>query len=170
METFDRRFIGDRHTSLLLIALTLASRWRFTFFERWHETLMKFDIERPDKEFQDACRQLEYNMDWMEHEGVELGADDMDAMVEAFGLDNKARVQRFYSDWNTAKKKLNSQLPQILPDLFADQAIDARLLGRRSGVRPATSSRSLVRIASLNFSRSLIVTTNEPGPPITQSS
>lgn len=117
VETFDRRFIGDRHTSLLLIALTLASRWRFTFFERWHETLMKFDIERPDKEFQDACRQLEYNMDWMEHEGVELGADDMDAMVEAFGLDNKARVQRFYSDWNTAKKKLNSQLPQTFEGL-----------------------------------------------------
>ena len=41
---------------------------------------------------------------------------------------------------------------------------------RRSGVRPATSSRSFARIASLNFSRSLIGTTNEPGPPITQSS
>src|SRR5262249_2588044 len=40
----------------------------------------------------------------------------------------------------------------------------------RSGVRPATSSSNLVRIASLNFSRSLIETTNEPGPPITQSS
>src|SRR5258705_6413529 len=41
---------------------------------------------------------------------------------------------------------------------------------RRSGVRPATSSRNLVRIASLNLSRSLIDTTNEPGPPMTQSS
>ena len=117
VETFDRRFIGDRHTSLLLISLTLASRWRFTFFERWHETLMKFDPARSDKEFQDACRQLEYNMDWMEHEGIELGADDMDAMVAAFGLDNKARVQRFYSDWDAAKKKLNSQLPQTFEGL-----------------------------------------------------
>jgi hypothetical protein len=117
VETFDRRFIGDRHTSLLLIALTLASRWRFTFFERWHETLMKFDLERSDKEFQDACRQLEYNMAWMEHEGIELGADDMGAMVEAFGLDNKARVQRFYSDFDTAKKKLNSQFPQTFEGL-----------------------------------------------------
>ena len=43
---------------------------------------------------------------------MELGADDMDAMVEAFQFENKARVQRFYSDWDAAKKKLNSQLPE----------------------------------------------------------
>jgi hypothetical protein len=59
-------------------------------------------------------------MDWMEHEGIELGADDMDAMVEAFGFENKARVQRFYSDWDTAKKKLNSQLPQTFEGLTAE--------------------------------------------------
>ena len=117
VETFDRRFVGDRQTSTLLIALTLASRWRFTFFERWHETLRQFDASRPDKEFQDACRQLEYNMDWMEHEGVELGADDPDAMVEAFGFENKARVQRFYSDWDDAKKKLKGLLPQTFEGL-----------------------------------------------------
>jgi len=117
VETFDRRFVGDRQTSLLLIALTLASRWRFTFFERWNETLKQFDATRPDKEFQDACRQLEYNMDWMEHEGVELGADDMSAMVDAFGYDNRARVERFYTDWAVAKKELDSQLPQTFEGL-----------------------------------------------------
>lgn len=115
--TFDRRFIGDSETSLLLIALTLASRWRFTFFERWHETLNKFSSEHSDKDFQDACVQLEHNMEWIENEAVELGADDMDAMVEAFGFDNKARVQRFYSDWYAAKNKLNSQLPQTFEGL-----------------------------------------------------
>lgn len=41
---------------------------------------------------------------------------------------------------------------------------------RRSGMRPATSITSLVWIASRNFSRFLIGTTNEPGPPMTQSS
>jgi hypothetical protein len=121
VETFDRRFIGDRQTSLLLIALTLASRWRFTFFERWNETLRQFDASRPDKEFQDSCRQLEYNMDWMEHEGIELGADDMDAMVEAFGFENKARVQRFYSDWSEVKTKLKNQLPQTFEGLAPDK-------------------------------------------------
>ena len=126
VETFDRRFIGDRQTSLLLIALTLASRWRFTFFERWNETLRQFDSARPDKEFQDACRQLEYNMDWMEHEGVELGADDMDAMVEAFGFENKARVQRFYSDWSEVKQKLQTQLPQTFEGLTQDRRAQVR--------------------------------------------
>jgi hypothetical protein len=62
VETFDRRFIGDPDTSLLLTALMLASRWRFTFFERWNETVKQFDTGRSDAEFQDACKQLEYNM------------------------------------------------------------------------------------------------------------
>jgi hypothetical protein len=117
VETFDRRFVGDRQTSLLLIALTLASRWRFTFFERWSETVKQFDASRSDRDFQVACRQLEYNMDWMEHEGVELGADDMGAMVDAFGHDNRALVESFYSDWDAAKKELDRQLPQTFEGL-----------------------------------------------------
>jgi hypothetical protein len=60
-------------------------------------------------------------MEWMEHEGVELGADDMDAMVEAFGFENKARVQRFYSDWDVAKKKLKSQFPQNFENLKPEE-------------------------------------------------
>jgi hypothetical protein len=117
VETFDRRFVGDRQSSLLLIALTLASRWRFTFFERWQETLRRFDASLSNDTFQDSCRQLEYNMEWMEHEGVELGADDMGAMVEAFGFENKARVERFYSDWDVAKQELKSHLPQTFEGL-----------------------------------------------------
>jgi hypothetical protein len=41
---------------------------------------------------------------------------------------------------------------------------------RPGGVRPAISSTSLVRVASLNWSRSWIAIMNEPGPPMTQSS
>jgi hypothetical protein len=111
VETFDRRFIGDRRSSLLLISLTLASRWRFTFFEKWHDTVMKFDDSLSDQEFKDSCKQLEYNMEWMENEGVELGADDQKAMVEAFGFENKARVERFYSDFAVAKATLKTELP-----------------------------------------------------------
>jgi hypothetical protein len=111
VETFDRRFIGDRRSSLLLIALTLASRWRFTFFEKWHDTLMKFDKSLSDQDFKDSCRQLEYNMEWMENEGVELGAADRKAMVEAFGFENKVRVERFYSDFAAAKASLKNALP-----------------------------------------------------------
>jgi hypothetical protein len=114
VETFDRRFVGDPDTSLLLTALMLASRWRFTFFERWHETLKKFDSSRSDAEFLDECRQLEYNMEWIENEGVELGADDMNAMVQAFGNEHKARVERFYYDFYDAKKKMKSRLPPTL--------------------------------------------------------
>lgn len=111
VETFDRRFIGDPDTSLLLAALMLGSRWRFTFFERWNETLRKFDNSRSDAEFLDECRQLEYNMEWIENEGVELGADDMDAMVQAFGSEHKARIERFYSDFYAAKEKMKRRLP-----------------------------------------------------------
>jgi hypothetical protein len=33
-ETLDRRFVGTESSSLLLTALILASRWRFTYFEK----------------------------------------------------------------------------------------------------------------------------------------
>jgi hypothetical protein len=117
VETFDRRFVGDPDTSLLLTALMLASRWRFTFFERWQDTLKQFDTSRSDAEFLDACRQLEYNMEWIQNEGVELGADDLDAMVQAFGKEQKARVERFYSDFYDAKNKLKIRLPPTLQGL-----------------------------------------------------
>ena len=50
-------------------------------------------------------------MEWIENEGVELGADNLDAMVHAFGDQQKARVERFYSDYYTAKDKMHSRLP-----------------------------------------------------------
>ncbi|MGA2290391.1 toll/interleukin-1 receptor domain-containing protein, partial [Bradyrhizobium sp.] len=126
VETFDRKFIGNRQSSLLLIALTLASRWRFTFFEKWPETLMKFDPSVSDEAFADACKQLEYNMEWMENEGVELGADDPNAMVEAFGLENKVRVERFYTSWDTAKRTLKSQLPATFDGLTPAARVQAQ--------------------------------------------
>jgi hypothetical protein len=96
----------------------LASRWRFTFFERWHDTLKKFDSSRSDAEFLDECRQLEYNKEWIENEGVELGADDIDAMVQAFFIEHKARVERFYFDfYDDAKEKMKSRLPPTLEGL-----------------------------------------------------
>src|SRR5262249_38603326 len=69
VETFDRRFVGDPDTSLLLTALMLASRWFFTFFEQWDVTVKQFGNSRSDAEFLDACKQLEYNMCWIENEG-----------------------------------------------------------------------------------------------------
>jgi hypothetical protein len=121
VSTFDRRFIGDRQTSLLLIALTLASRWRFTFFEKWHDTQKQFDPERSDVEFQIACKQLEYNMEWMENEGVELGLDDPAVMTDAFGAEMKARVEYFYTQFHDAKQKMKSQLPQTFEGLKPDE-------------------------------------------------
>ena len=126
VETFDRRFVGDRETSMLLIALTLASRWQFTFFERWNEYLKRFDESRTDKEFQIACTQLEYNMEWIENEGLELGADNQDAMVEAFGRDNKALIQAYYNDFYEAKTKMKSHLPETYVELKPQARAEAR--------------------------------------------
>jgi hypothetical protein len=111
VETFDRRFVGDPDTSLLLTALMLGSRWRFTFFERWHDTLKQFDESRSDVEFMDACKQFEYNMEWIENEGVELGADNLESMERAFGAEHKARIDRFFSDFYKAKDELKTSWP-----------------------------------------------------------
>jgi hypothetical protein len=126
VETFDRRFVGDPQTSMLLTALTLASRWRFTFFERWRETLKQFDADRSDKDFQDACKQLEYNMEWMENEGIELGADDPAVMIAAFGLDKQARVERFYKEFYDAKTKMKSHFPQTFEGLKPDKRAEVQ--------------------------------------------
>jgi hypothetical protein len=119
--TFDRRFVGDPDTSLLLTAIMLASRWRFTYFERWNQTLNKFDARRPPAEFQDECRQLEYNMEWMENEGVELGANDQEAMVHAFGDQHKARVERFYREYYAAKVEMQRSFPETFEQLSQEK-------------------------------------------------
>jgi hypothetical protein len=126
VETFDRRFVGDTDTSLLLAALMLASRWRFTFFERWNETLEQFGGRHSDAEFLDACKQLEYNMEWIENEGMELGANNLDAMVRAFGDQQKARVERFYSDYHTAKDKMHSRLPETFEKLSLEKRTEVQ--------------------------------------------
>jgi hypothetical protein len=117
VETFDRRFVGEPETSLLLTALMQASRWRFTFFEQWNVTVKQFDDDRSVADFIDACRQLEYNMEWIENEGLELGLQDPELLVQAFGHQHKARVQRFYEDFCSAKEKMKSRLPATLENL-----------------------------------------------------
>jgi hypothetical protein len=126
VETFDRKFVGDPDTSLLLIALMLASRWRFTFFERWSDTLEQFGDRHSDAEFLDACKQLEYNMVWIENEAVELGTGNLDAMVHAFGDQQKARVERFYSDYGAAKDKMQSRLPETFEKLSPEKRTEVK--------------------------------------------
>jgi hypothetical protein len=113
VETLDRRFVGRRQTSLLLAALIMASRLRFTYFENWNDTVdKKFGQNITLAEFGDSCKQLLYNIEWMENESVDYGLDDPDSLVQAFGSDKRARIERFYADWKNAKEEL---LPTISP-------------------------------------------------------
>lgn len=112
VETLDRRFTGTPQTSLLLTSIILASRWRFTYFEKWGDTIERtFGKNASVDDFTDGCRQLFYNIEWIEHESAELGANDSKALVDAFGYEHRARVERFFSDWDKAKKKLYEILP-----------------------------------------------------------
>jgi hypothetical protein len=107
IETLDRRFPGEEQSSLLLACVVLASRWRFNYFERWSETTdTLFGDRAPLAHFSDACRQLLYNIEWIENEAAELGANDQRAMVHAFGHRHRARVDRFFDDYRRAKEEL----------------------------------------------------------------
>jgi hypothetical protein len=111
VETLDRRFVGRRETSLMLAALIMASRLRFTYFENWDDTVeKKFGKNIPLIAFGDSCKQLLYNIEWMENESVDYGLDDSNALVQAFGSDKQARIERFYADWEQSKGPL---LPAI---------------------------------------------------------
>jgi hypothetical protein len=112
IETLDRRFAGQETTSKLLIALILAARWRFTYFEDWEETLSKkFGDNLTIEEFSDNCKQLHYNLEWIDHESMDFGLDRPTALQDAFGFDRKARLERFYSDWEKEKKELFKKFP-----------------------------------------------------------
>jgi len=112
VETFDRRFVGRRQTSLLLTTLIMASRLRFTYFEDWEKTTTKtFGSAIPLPMFGDSIKQLRYNLEWMEHEAVDHGLNDRHALVEAFGEDLRARIERFYDDWDNSKRTLLHGLP-----------------------------------------------------------
>jgi hypothetical protein len=88
VRTMDRRFIGKRETSLLLTALILASRWRFTYLEDWDGTRNRnFGLEGPMADFQDSCRQLLYNIEWIENEAAQYGTANVASLVDAFGQD-----------------------------------------------------------------------------------
>ena len=135
VDTFDCRFIGDRYTSLLLISADSRLRAGDSpFFERWHEEPMTMtnDPERCAMHIQDArARQpIEHNMDWMEQRGRGKGGrrrrHGTRRREALWIIENKARVQRFYSDWDAAKKKLNSQLPKTFEGLTPELRAQAR--------------------------------------------
>lgn len=113
VETLDRRFAGSPRSSLLLTALILASRWHFSYFEKWSDTQRIFGETIPLQNVADGCKQLFYNIEWIELEAAQLGTDDPTAMIGAFGEDHRARVERFFTDWEKAKKDLFAVLPGL---------------------------------------------------------
>jgi hypothetical protein len=52
-------------------------------------------------------------------------------MVHAFGIEQKARVERFYDDFFTAKDKLKSKLPQTFGSLTPEirSQVQAAVMG-----------------------------------------
>ena len=105
--------MGSPRSSLLLTCLILASRWRFSYFEKWSDTTKLFGNDIPLVNFADNCRQLLYNMEWIEHESAELGTDNKKLMIDAFGEDVRARVERFFEDWKKAKQALFAIFPGL---------------------------------------------------------
>lgn len=119
VETLNRRFAGSPRSSLLLTSLILASRWHFSYFEKWSDTQRIFGETMPLQNLADSCKQLFYNIEWIELEAAQLGADDPNAMIEAFGEDYRARVKRFFEDWEKAKKDLFAVLPGLDTEITA---------------------------------------------------
>lgn len=107
IETLDRRFAGAERSSLILTAIILASRLRFTYFEKWSDTAnVLFGETTPIQKFADACKQLYYTIQWIELESAEFGITDKSKLCAAFGQENRARVERFFVDWEAAKDQL----------------------------------------------------------------
>lgn len=112
VETLKRDFDGDPTTSMLLASLVIASRFRFQYFEQWEAAhAAKFRDDCRLDEFADACLQLRYDLDRLDHESVQLGLGNVEAVVDAFGLENRARAERFFRDWFRIRTSLFDALP-----------------------------------------------------------
>lgn len=112
VETLKREFPGRQETSLLLGSLVVASRFRFRYFEQWDEDhAYRFGQDAPFEDFLDACTQLRYDLERLDHETVELGLGDEEAVLGAFGPNNRARVERFFVDWFASRRALLAALP-----------------------------------------------------------
>jgi hypothetical protein len=65
-----------------------------------------FGKNTPLQRFADASKQLYYTIQWIELESAEFGITDQSKLCAAFGQENRARVERFFVDWEAAKDQL----------------------------------------------------------------
>ena len=65
-------------------------------------------------------------MEWMENEDT-AGSHDPEVMIDAFGQDKRARVERFYRDFYDAKKRMKSHFPQTIEELKPDKRAEVRV-------------------------------------------
>ncbi|WP_413990886.1 toll/interleukin-1 receptor domain-containing protein [Labrys okinawensis] len=157
VETPNRRFAGNERSSLLLTGLILASRWRFIYLENWKFTLESvFGESCPPEVFEDSCKQLLYNIDWIENESVELGASDQDALVAAFGIENKARTERFFTDWQAAKADLLKGLAAIGPRNSDEKRKQARQVIMTFLERSRSQNADFLHLCITQYSKQLL--------------
>jgi TIR domain len=112
VETLPRQFLGKKNTSMLLAGLVLASRFRFAYLEEKEEVLAtRFDDRLSNDEFESSCRQLEYDLEQMSHEAADFGLLDPATFIKAFGVENKAKAERFLLSWAETEMRLDEALP-----------------------------------------------------------
>jgi TIR domain-containing protein len=111
VETLPRQFIGKRKTSLVLAALVLSSRFRFSYLEEPETITGRFGELVPLREFETNCQQLRYDIERMEQEAVEFSILDSREYSAAFGEERRAEIETILTHWNAESQKLMRTLP-----------------------------------------------------------
>ncbi len=124
----ERQFPGLPKTSRLLGSVVMSSRYHFRYIEGWNEFSRAFSPHVPAEDFISACQQLLLDLKRIEHEGLELGVGDLEALIRAFGEDNRVLLTNVFQLYFSERQTLSRTLAEVKKPLDAtvrEQAVSA---------------------------------------------
>jgi TIR domain len=124
VETLLPQFIGDQNTSLVLLSLLLATRFRSLYFDNFDRTMAKFADTVSDTEFQGNYWQFLEDLNQIREQAKDQ-AFDSKAFIESFGESRKGLAESFVQAGNQTREALEASLPDRTTPVNAEN-------GRRS--------------------------------------
>jgi hypothetical protein len=110
VETLVPQLLGDKNTSLVLLSLLIATRFRSLYFDNFDLTAAKFDDKVSDTEFQGNYWQFLTDFEQVREQAKDQ-AFDSKTFIESFGETRKGIAESFVEAGKQAREALEESLP-----------------------------------------------------------
>ena len=114
VRALDRRLDGDDETSIVLIALVIASRFRFMFYEANSPFRLAYIETLSAEELQIAITEMRNGLDQMVQEGARLGLETREQVISFFGSEHSALIRQFFDIWEKFRESLYSSADKYI--------------------------------------------------------